>query len=107
MLILQGEMDMIRNVILDMGNVLLDYDPQAPLDHYCDSREEKETIRRELFEGPEWILADRGEVRADELYGRVRDRVPEVYREHLRQCCEGMAYLYGMAGRGAGILPFY
>ena len=30
-----------------------------------------------------------GEVRADELYGRVRDRVPEVYREHLRQCCEG------------------
>ena len=69
MLILQGEMDMIRNVILDMGNVLLDYDPQAPLDHYCDSREEKETIRRELFEGPEWILADRGEV--------------------LRQCCEG------------------
>lgn len=89
MLILQGEMDMIRNVILDMGNVLLDYDPQAPLDHYCDSREEKETIRRELFEGPEWILADRGEVRADELYGRVRDRVPEAYREHLRQCCEG------------------
>ena len=28
---------MIKNVILDMGNVLLNYDPQIPLDRYCET----------------------------------------------------------------------
>ena len=45
--------NMLKNIIFDMGNVLLDYDPEIPLNEFCRSEEEKDAIRRELFEGPE------------------------------------------------------
>ena len=79
---------MIKNVILDMGNVLLNYDPQIPLDLYCDSREEKEMIRRELFEGPEWRLGDLGEISDPDRYDLVKSRVSEAYWPHLKKCCD-------------------
>ena len=53
---------MIKNIIFDMGNVLLSYNPQIPLDLYCRSQEAKDIIRRELFEGPEWVQGDYGYV---------------------------------------------
>ena len=61
--------------------------PRRPLDHYCDSREEKETIRRELFEGRSGFWQTGERCGAMSCMAGVRDRVPEVYREHLRQCC--------------------
>ena len=40
---------MIKNIVFDMGNVLLNYNPQVPLDLFCSSEAEKNTIRKELF----------------------------------------------------------
>ena len=37
---------MIRNVVLDMGNVLLDFNPGAVMDRFCSSDEEKEIINK-------------------------------------------------------------
>lgn len=39
----------IKNVILDMGNVLLDFDPESILDVFFGTKEDKELIDRELF----------------------------------------------------------
>ena len=50
---------MIKNVVLDMGNVLLDFNPEFVMNTFCSSEEEKEIIDRELFNGPEWSLGDR------------------------------------------------
>ena len=36
---------MIKNVILDMGNVLLSYDPDVILNKVCETEEEKQLIR--------------------------------------------------------------
>ena len=33
---------MIKNIIFDMGNVLLDYNPDVILDQVCDTQEEKQ-----------------------------------------------------------------
>lgn len=77
---------MIKNIVLDMGNVLLDYNPEVPLDKFCPDVESKEIIRRELFEGEEWAMGDRGEIADSERYERVAPRVPEKYREALKNC---------------------
>ena len=50
---------MIKNIVLDMGNVLLDFRPEFVLDAFCSSDEEKAVIRKELFGGPEWKMGDR------------------------------------------------
>ncbi|MCM1308563.1 MAG: HAD family phosphatase [Butyrivibrio sp.] len=77
---------MIKNIVLDMGNVLLDYNPDISLDKFCPNGEAKEIIRRELFEGPEWAMGDRGEIADRDRYERVMPRVPEKYREALKNC---------------------
>lgn len=78
---------MLKNIIFDMGNVLLDFNPQKVLDKFCHSEEEKECIRRELFLAPEWLMADRGVISDRDRYGLIKDRVPEEYRPALHDCC--------------------
>lgn len=76
----------IKNIILDMGNVLLDYNPDVCLHYFLDSREDRELIRRELFEGPEWIEGDRGTITDAQRFDTVSRRVPERLHEALRKC---------------------
>ena len=77
---------MIKNIVLDMGNVLLDFNPDAVLDEFCSSEEEKDVIRKELFEGPEWMMGDRGDIKDSDRFDLVRVRVPEKYHEALKNC---------------------
>lgn len=79
----------IKNIILDMGNVLLSYDPQIPLDLYAEGETAKELIRKELFEGPEWVERDKGNISDAEMYERVRMRIPEELHPQLLKCVEG------------------
>lgn len=55
-----GEMAIIKNMIFDMGNVLLDYNPKIPLGMYLDNVSDRTLIRKELFESEERILRDMG-----------------------------------------------
>ncbi|MCM1283029.1 MAG: HAD family phosphatase [Muribaculaceae bacterium] len=80
---------MFQNIVFDMGNVLLDYDPEVPLAQYCTSDEARDIIRRELFLGPEWKMGDRGEIRDRDRYELVKKRVPEQYHAELKKCAEG------------------
>ena len=81
-------MVMIKNIILDMGNVLLSYDPQIPLDTYCDSQEEKELIRQVLFGSDIWLEADKGLLKNAELFDRVKQQVAPDHWAALQNCCE-------------------
>ncbi len=40
---------MIRNIILDMGNVLLDYNPEVILEKTLDNEEDRQIIRKRTF----------------------------------------------------------
>ena len=37
---------MIKNVFLDMGNVLLNFDPGYSINKYCKTQEEKDIVRK-------------------------------------------------------------
>lgn len=75
-----------KNVIFDMGNVLLTYDPEVCLRQIVKEEEDRKLIRRELFEGPEWIQGDLGELTDEERFDGVSRRVPERLHEELRRC---------------------
>ena len=77
---------MIKNIVLDMGNVLLDFDPEFVLNTFCSSDEEKKVIRKELFEGPEWWMGDRGDIKDIDRYDLVKVRVPSEFHEALKNC---------------------
>ena len=79
---------MIKNIVLDMGNVLLDFNPEFVMNTFCSSEEEKDIIRKELFNGPEWALGDRGDFKDKDRYDLVKVRVPEKYHEALKNCAD-------------------
>ncbi len=79
---------MIKNIILDMGNVLLQYDPGVCLHHFVEQEEDRVLIRRELFEGPEWVEGDLGHITDEERFDGVSRRVPERLHGELKACTE-------------------
>lgn len=79
---------MIKNIILDMGNVLLSFDPEIPLNHFCETKAAKDIIRKELFQGPEWIQGDYGFISNRDRYEPVSRRVPKEFHKSLKNCVE-------------------
>ncbi len=77
---------MIKNIIFDMGDVLLDFKPWLIAQKYTQSEEDKDTIMKALFEGEEWTLADNGLISIDERYEIVKKYVPERLHEALWNC---------------------
>ncbi len=80
-------MEMIRNIVFDMGNVLVIYDPVRVCRVYAQDEEEIEWIRRELFGSEEWILLDKGAVTEEEAMERVRRRLPNERLRALADRC--------------------
>ncbi len=79
---------MIRSLIFDMGNVLLDYNPRVCLDLYLEREDDKKRMMTELFSGPEWIEKDRGRITDQEMEKSVAQRLPARLHGPLRQCVE-------------------
>ena len=79
---------MIKNIILDMGNVLLTFNPEVCLNAFLDNEEDRAIIRKELFEGPEWIQGDYGIITNAQRYEPVSKRVPARLHPALQKCVD-------------------
>ena len=72
---MEKHIEMIRNVIFDMGNVLLDWNPKERLKEMNFSAVHQKVVFEELFRSPEWILLDAGRIEIPEAISRVEDRL--------------------------------
>ena len=80
---------MIRNLVFDMGNVLLEYRTARMLARFFSGEEDRALIDRELFNGPEWVKADLGECTGEEQFLGVSKRVPQRLHAALQACING------------------
>lgn len=76
---------MIKNIVFDMGKVLLDYDPVKVCWQCTDSEEEVRQIGEALFFSPEWILLDKGVLTGERAMEIVKERLSD---ERLRQMAD-------------------
>lgn len=79
---------MIKNIVMDMGNVLLAYDPFVILNQTCENAREKELILKHLFEGEAWEMGDRGEITNEQRYELVKPLLPGELHPKLKTCVE-------------------
>lgn len=75
---------MIRNIIFDMGQVLIYFRPESFLNRYEITAEEKKLLETEVFQSMEWPLMDWGILTDEQALERMKPRIPE--------------HLYGIAG---------
>ncbi len=68
---------MIKNIIFDMGQVLIHWKPHMFTGHYGLSQEEEQLLIKELFLRMEWPQLDRGTITDAEAIASVSKRLPE------------------------------
>ena len=76
---------MIRNIVFDMGNVVIVFDPQVFMDQAgVEDPEDREIIYRELFHNIEWAQMDHGVLTEATAEQPVLERIPERLKESVK-----------------------
>lgn len=75
---------MIKNIIFDMGGVLIDYNPEKTLYGLFD-KETADILLKEIFRNPFWADKDRGIIMPAEIMQKVKNRIPEAVFEKVSE----------------------
>ena len=78
----------IKNVIFDMGNVLIYFTPELYITQQGVSEEEEKLLLREVFRRMEWVQLDHGTITEEEAVESICRRVPS----HLRGVVEELVF---------------
>jgi putative hydrolase of the HAD superfamily len=74
---------MIKNIIFDLGNVLISWQPEQYLIDNGYPAEARESILREVFRSPEWLALDNGDLSLGEAVSRIAStsslKTSEIY----------------------------
>lgn len=106
---------MVKNIIFDMGQVLIRWDPSEFLAHTDLPQEDRDLLMLEVFRNVEWIMLDRGTITEEaatesicrrlphRLHPYCADLVQSWWKIHIIPM-EGMAELVReLKGKGYGI----
>ncbi|MER2063552.1 MAG: HAD family phosphatase [Alkalibacterium sp.] len=68
---------MIKNVVFDMGNVLINYAPEEFIHSFTASTEHQKLLLDEIFYADLWQEFDRGTITKEDLVERASERLPD------------------------------
>jgi putative hydrolase of the HAD superfamily len=102
-------MTAVRNVIFDLGGVVLEWNPDAILEnHYADPGT-RAVLKAALFQHPDWVQMDRGTLGEPEVIERLAQRtgiasgelagLMEAVRQSLQPKADTLLLLDDLAGR--------
>ena len=68
---------MVKNIVFDLGNVLLNFDPILYVNTKISDREKAQKVYEVVFTGEEWPMLDRGVITEEEAINRMCGRSTE------------------------------
>ena len=77
---------MIKNIVFDMGKVLVGYDAMRVCEHYIEDRHDRSRVHTAVFVSPEWIQMDMGVLPEEQAARQICGRLPERLHETARLC---------------------
>ncbi len=84
---------MIRNIVFDMGNVLLKFDPELFMTREGITGEaDRRIVRNELFRSLEWAQMDLGVLTEDTAEPSILKRIPERLRPAVSRLLRSWAF---------------
>ena len=72
---------MIRNIIFDLGNVIINYNQEQIINNFTKKEEEIKYIYDEIFHAPEWELMDLGNITNDKAIEVINKRNEFKYQK--------------------------
>ena len=76
----------VRNVIFDMGNVLMTFDGPAFAAQFTDTPEDAALLQRALFGSTMWSLLDSGTIGHETMARYARAHLPKRLHPNLAAC---------------------
>ena len=76
---------MLKNIIFDFGNVIMNYNPDEILNHYELRPADHDLLRKTIFESKEWSEIDAGKITEKEATEIFIDRVPDQLKSKVKQ----------------------
>lgn len=74
---------MIKNIVFDMGNVILRWDPHYIASKLATNKEDQELIETELFASLQWQKLDQGLISVDEALEELETTKPQLLKQAL------------------------
>ena len=78
---------MIKNIVFDMGNVLVDYTADGVCRHFIEDPEARKRVSTSVFVSPEWILLDMGVMPEDMALEKMQARLDTEEERSLAALC--------------------
>lgn len=77
---------MIKNIVFDMGNVLIHWSPKTIVSRFHLNDEDAKLLEKEVFCDFEWVSMDHGIMSQQEGYERICRRLPERLQAAAKEC---------------------
>lgn len=75
----------MKNLVFDMGNVLIEWNSEKILQAITDDRKLQNLLRKEVFETGLWVQTDEGVKTREEMIEIVTTKIGEEYRNEITQ----------------------
>ena len=84
-----GEMNMIKNIIFDIGNVILNFNIKEVLQKFTSNKIEQKFILKNIINSPEWLgnaLIDTGYISREDAIEVVYENFSYIYAIFIMIC---------------------
>ena len=68
---------MIKNIVFDLGNVLVDFDPPRFVMEKTADKNQQKMLMSEIFGSVDWLRFDKGTMNREELLTSAKSRLPK------------------------------
>ena len=82
---------MIKNIIFDLGNVILQCSTIETMYNFTASEEMAKNLITYIFKSEEWKLLDLGNISKEEAILRIQGRVPDEYKPLIKEVMDNRA----------------
>lgn len=79
---------MLKNIVLDMGNVCCKWDVSYIASHLSSNQEEQDDIIKHLFQTKQWIALDQGAISLQEAKKQLLEQIPDEKRNLIEYAFE-------------------
>ena len=85
---------MIKNIIFDMGGVLIDWNPNKLIEDIGIDNNDHDLVYCELFKEVEWVALDAGTISFAEAINSVNSRLPERVHDKVARLIDNWWNIY-------------
>lgn len=87
---------MIKNIVFDMGRVLVDYEGDKVCKIFIEDERERRAVAASVFDSQEWLLLDMGLLPEEEALKRMQSRLDTDHAKEMAALCFHHWHEYNM-----------